>query len=35
VKAKQALEKLDAIAKSDPNSQRRERAADWAKKIRS
>ena len=35
VKAKQALEKLDAIAKSDPNTQRRDRAAEWAKKIRS
>ena len=34
VKAKQALDRLDAIARSDPNSERRERAADWAKRIR-
>ena len=33
-KAKQALERLDAIARSDPSPERRDRAADWAKRIR-
>ena len=35
VKAKQALDRLDAIARSDPSAERRDRAAEWAKRIRS
>ncbi len=34
VKAKQALDRLDAIARSDPSPERRDRAAEWAKRIR-
>jgi len=34
VKATQALEKFDAIAASDPDPRRRDRAKEWAKKIR-
>jgi aminopeptidase N len=34
VKAKQALDRLDAIARSDPSAERRDRAAEWAKRIR-
>ncbi len=34
VKATQSLERMDAIAASDPDPERREKAAAWAKKIR-
>jgi len=34
VKAKQALERLDAISRSDPSAERRDRAVEWAKRIR-